>query len=104
MPKRLAAQSSEAATSTATTVPKTSAAREALAAGIDSPAEALKWIRDKFGCEMTPTHFSAIKARDKSGTRPKDRTNDVLCAMEVLKPYVASLGPDVMKQLVDLMA
>src|SRR4051794_30274835 len=100
-------------------VSKSEAARQALAAGLESPEEATEFIRKKFGIEMSRTHFSAVKSqikkrgggakpRGRPGRKPKavvegylapppkqrdgDGEPDLLEAMEAMKPLVASLG------------
>ncbi len=46
-------------------VSQTDAARAALDAGYEKPAEAVKYIMDTFGIEMNPQYFSAIKTRTR---------------------------------------
>ncbi len=44
-------------------VSQTDAARAAIDAGYEKPSEAVKYIKDKFGIDVNPTYFSAIKSR-----------------------------------------
>jgi hypothetical protein len=47
-------------------VSKADAARVALREGIEGPQEAVAFIRKRFGIEMAPQHFSAVKSQIKS--------------------------------------
>ena len=47
-------------------VSKADAARAALKEGIEGPQEAVAFIRKRFGIEMAPQHFSAVKSQIKS--------------------------------------
>jgi hypothetical protein len=47
-------------------VSQSDAARAALNAGYDKPAEAVVYIKDKFGIDMDPQYFSAVKSRVKN--------------------------------------
>jgi hypothetical protein len=111
------------------TVKKAEAVRQALAAGHDSPPEAVAFIKQRFGIDMAKQHFSAVKSQLKKreaegGGEPKKRgprkteavegnvapppkkaagQPDLLAAMEAMKPLVASLGADKVKRLVDLL-
>jgi hypothetical protein len=44
-------------------VSQTDAARAAMDAGYEKPAQAVEYIKTKFGLEMNPQYFSAIKSR-----------------------------------------
>jgi hypothetical protein len=44
-------------------VSQSDAARAALDAGYDKPAEAVVYIKDRFGIDMNPQYFSAVKSR-----------------------------------------
>ena len=46
-------------------ISKSEAARQAIAAGLESPEEATEFIRKKFGIEMSKPHFSAVKSQLK---------------------------------------
>ncbi len=113
-------------------VSKSAAAREAIAQGIDSPEDAVAFIKQRFGIEMSKPHFSAVKSQLKKreasdgGAAPKARRGrkpkaavegylappkvvptgegDLLEALEAMKPLVASLGADKVKRIVDLLA
>lgn len=99
---------------------KADAIRAALRAGIESPTAASQYIRNRFGIEVSRTHFSAFKSNERKAENsetagaikgflappPKlepidDR--DLLIALEMMKPLVASLGPDKVKRIVDLL-
>jgi hypothetical protein len=110
-------------------ISKSESARQAIAAGLESPEEATEFIRKKFGIEMSKPHFSAVKSQLKKregGAKPKGRSGrkpkaavegylapppkivptgegDLLDAMEVMKPLIASLGPEKVKRIVDLL-
>ena len=109
-------------------VSKSEAIRHALAAGFGGPQEGTAYIRKEFAIELTPSHFSAVKAtgkkkggtasKGKPGRKPrqpvdgfiappaKRRTNgeaDLIESLETLKPLIAQYGPDKMKRLVDLL-
>jgi hypothetical protein len=110
---------------------KSAAAREAIAQGIESPQKASAFIKERFGIDMAPQHFSAVKSlikkkeastapRAKRGPKPKSAEAakdylapppknpasgepDLLAVMEAMKPLVASLGADKVKRIVDLL-
>ena len=110
-------------------VSKSAAAREAITQGIDSPDDAVAFIKQRFGIEMSKPHFSAVKSqlkkRDADGAAPKGRPGrkpeaavegylappkvvptgegDLLEALEAMKPLVASLGVEKVKRIVDLL-
>jgi hypothetical protein len=44
---------------------KTDAIRQALGAGFDGPQEGTAYIRQEFGIEIAPSHFSAVKSQLK---------------------------------------
>ena len=55
---------------------KTEAVRLAMAAGIASPLEIVRYVQETFGLEMTPAHASTIKgtlkrANGKAGRKPR---------------------------------
>lgn len=114
-----------------TAVSKSAAAREAIAQGIESPDDAVAFIKQRFGIEMSKPHFSAVKSQLKKreaggGAAPKGRPGrkpkaavegylappkvvptgegDLLEALEAMKPLVASLGAEKVKRIVDLLA
>jgi hypothetical protein len=115
-----------------TAVSKSAAAREAIAQGIDSPEDAVAFIKQRFGIEMSKPHFSAVKSQLKKreaaggsaapkgrrGRKPKAAVEgylappkvvptgegDLLEALEAMKPLVASLGAEKVKRIVDLLA
>ena len=91
---------------------KADAIRAALEAGIESPTEAEKYIRKRFGLEVSRTHFSAFKSQMRKaesfgavdGSRMEAiGDGDLLDALERMKPLVASLGADRVKRIVDLL-
>ena len=47
-------------------ISKSEAARQAIAAGLESPLEATEFIRKKFGIEMSKPHFMPSKASSRS--------------------------------------
>ena len=53
---------------------KTDAVRQALAAGFDGPQEGTAYIRQEFGIEIAPSHFSAVNSqlKKKAGTDAAD--------------------------------
>src|SRR5262245_58317540 len=52
---------------------KSRAARAAVDAGYEKPAEAVAYIKGIYGVDMSPQHFSAVKSRYKSEGAPKGR-------------------------------
>jgi len=109
---------------------KSAAARAAMAAGIESPQEASQFIRARYGIEMSPQHFSAVKSqmRKKDGDASRARATrrrvsaqvegylappprsaasvgdqDVLIALEAIKPLVEQYGADRVKRMVELL-
>ncbi|QDV39245.1 thioesterase [Tautonia plasticadhaerens] len=111
---------------------KSEAIRRALSAGVESPSEGAQYVRDHFGIEVTPQHFSASKAQQKKrqekggapkarrGRKPKvepeggylapppktqavDSQPDLLAALEAMKPLVDNLGKAQVHRLVDLL-
>ena len=106
-------------------ITKSEAVRRAIAAGAEQPADGVPFIKTHFGLDISPTHFSAVKAGDKKkdaakarpGRKPKSvegylappakpRANgegDLLAAIEAIKPLVASMGADKVKRLADLL-
>jgi hypothetical protein len=106
-------------------VTKTAAIKAALAAGKESPGDGVAFVKERFGIEISPTHFSATKSQlnKKAGGVPRKRGRaatwpaaapaaqahakngeaDLISAMEAIKPLVASMGADKVKRLVDLL-
>ena len=114
-------------------VKKADAARAALAAGIEAPQKAVAFIKTRFGIEMNPQHFSAMKSQIRKKEReggaaptaeasarrkpsaeveghlappPKaagDAEPDLLAALETMKPLIAQLGAEKVKRIVDLL-
>jgi hypothetical protein len=110
-------------------ITKTEAVRRALAAGKELPGEAVPYIQSEFGIEINPQHFSAVKSGLKKrggATKPKGRPgrkpreaeegylapparkaaqgeDDLLAAIEAMKPLVESLGADRVKRIADLL-
>ena len=108
---------------------KSEAIRQAIAAGFEGPQEGTAWIQQQFGIEITPSHFSAVKATEKKkgwtkkgkpGRKPKQVAEvsqlsapvkprggngeaDLVETLEALKPLIASHGADRVKRLVDLL-
>ena len=110
---------------------KADAIRAALTAGKDGPEEGIAYIRDRFGLEISKTHFSATKSqlKKKEGLAPK-RTRkakaaaptaaapepkrstraetptapgpDMIGDLEAVKALVKKLGGDQVKRIVDL--
>jgi hypothetical protein len=110
-------------TSNGTITNKSEAVRRTLAAGIVQPMEGVAYIKSRFGIEIGPQHFSAVKSNTmrKLGTptvntrfQPKlektptrtSRANgeaDLIASLETLKPLIDQFGPDKLKRLVDLL-
>jgi hypothetical protein len=111
-------------------VSKAEAARAAIAGGVESPTEAVEFIKKTFGIELSPQHFSSIKfqlkksggqvATGKRGRRPKSAQpvegylapppkppapggGHLLDSLESLKPLIAEYGVDRVKRMVDLL-
>lgn len=107
---------------------KADAARAALSAGHESPADAVAFIKSRFGIEIGRQHFSAVKSQLKKKDRessPRARAGrppatpkrpeagppglpasgeaDLLDALESIKPLIARYGPDQVKRIVDLL-
>jgi hypothetical protein len=107
---------------------KSKAARQAIDAGYEKPVEAVAYIKEMFGVDMNPQHFSAIKSnykKKRGGAKPAaskkraplidgylapppkqfppDGQPDLIESLEALKPMIASLGADTVKRLVDLL-
>lgn len=102
------------------TMTKADAMRAALRAGVESPTAASQYIRNRFGIEVSRSHFSAFKCNERKagnsetpGAAKGDPTlplrleaiddGDLLIALEMIKPLVASLGADKVKRIVDLL-
>jgi hypothetical protein len=110
-------------------ITKSEAVRRAISAGFDKPVEGVAYIKDQFGIDIGPTHFSAVKttekkkeeakAKGKPGRKPKSYAfegnsasaskpaaktgSDLLAAMEAMKPLVAALGAEKVKRIADLL-
>ncbi|SIO29397.1 hypothetical protein SAMN05444166_3559 [Singulisphaera sp. GP187] len=111
---------------------KVDAAKAAISEGIESPLSAVAYIAQRYGIDIKPQHFSAIKsqlkkkleeaeAAEESGTtskrtraiegylsapptsRPATGDPDLLDAMETIKTLIADLGTDKVKRIVDLL-
>jgi hypothetical protein len=111
---------------------KSEAARQAMKAGYQKPAQAVVWMKETFGIDMNPQHFSAIKSNDKkkeAGTaakadparrvsrsaaiiegyvappeRPRNAGEpDMLLALEGVKELVNQFGAERVKRMVDLL-
>ena len=110
---------------------KAEAARQAIASGYAGPQEGSAYIKQAFGMDVSPQHFSAIKSNMKksSGTKtaPKSQPSakrgrpvgsglahhptpakstdsfDVLLTLEALKPLLAEHGAENLKRMVDLL-
>ena len=54
-----------------TVTTKADAVRAAIAEGVLKPQDACTWIKEKFGIEITPAHFSSYKSQEgkKGNTR-----------------------------------
>ena len=108
------------------TIKKAEAVRQAIAAGMDTPADGVAFIKAKFGIEMDTKTFSLNKSQQKArlakgtiklkrGRKPKVEgylappakakgEGELLAALETMKPLVASLGADTVKRLADLLS
>jgi len=102
------------------TISKTDAVRAALSEGMDMPSEGVPFIKSRFGIDLIPQHFSAIKSQLKkregepAGKRGrKSRTvistpvatngnADLLGTLEAIKHLVEEHGADKVKRMVDL--
>jgi hypothetical protein len=108
-------------------VSKAQAVRAAIDAGMRAPTEGVAFVKTRYGIDVSKPHFSAIKSNYKKkaagpkgqpGRKPKGTIEgylapppkpalngepDLLDAMEAMKPLVASLGPDKVKRIVDLL-
>ena len=111
---------------------KVDAAKAAISEGIESPQSAVAYIAKRYGIDIKPQHFSAIKSQLKkkleeaqsaveSGLKPKATgavggypappprprqatgEPDLLEAMETIKTLIAELGTDKVKRIVDLL-
>jgi hypothetical protein len=108
-------------------ITKSEAVRRAIAAGAEQPADGVPFIKTQFGLDISPMHFSAVKAGDKRkgearpkpGRMPRSAVEgylappakpkaigegDLLAAIEAIKPLVAQHGADRVKRLVDVLA
>ena len=77
MAKRKAEETPEAveAAPAGETITKTEAVKRALAAGKDQPKDAVGWIKEQYGLDMTTQQFSTAKfqANKKAGGEPKGK-------------------------------
>jgi len=70
----------EATAGSAEKITKSEAVRRAVAEGVDKPTEAVAFIKERFGVEITPQHFSSIKSQEakkagkpaRRGRKPRD--------------------------------
>lgn len=109
-------------------ITKSEAVRRALADGVGQPGDGVAYIRDNFGLEISPTHFSAVKSTEgkkgeaapkgKPGRKPKaavdgylappqpmpSGNSELLDAMEAMKPLVASLGKEQLHRIIELLS
>src|SRR5947209_2219838 len=97
-------------------ITKSEAVRRALADGVDQPADGVAYIKDNFGLEMGPQHFSAVKSahlkkqgiatvntRFQKAEPASDGEAGLIDTLETLKPLIAQYGADKVKRLVDLL-
>jgi hypothetical protein len=109
------------------TVSKAEAVRQAIAAGVQAPAEGVEHVMKHFGIQMDNKTFSLLRSQQKirdakkSGAKPGRKPafegylapptapkvpgvqGDLLAAMEAMKPLVDSLGKEQVKRIVDLL-
>ena len=94
-------------------VSKTHAVRVALAEGYENPAEAVKFIRKRFGIEMANQQFSTIKSKEKkagvpaAGEEPKSAKRKPAAASPEPAPQAApaaNTGTDIMDDLTSVKA
>jgi hypothetical protein len=109
------------------TVTKAEAVRRALGAGAESPADGVAYVLKHFGITMDRKTFSLNKSQQKARSTKQPDTRDrgdepppsdarrlaphgasrenedVLNALETLKPLIAEHGPDKLKRMVDLL-
>jgi hypothetical protein len=112
-------QETESESSQEKRLTKAGAARIALAQGIESPKEAVAFIKRRFGIEIGRQHFTTLKSqyrkrdlrrtagprsRTRSGARAADGGPDLLDAIESMKPLIDSLGAEKVKKIVDLLS
>lgn len=101
-------------------ITKAKAVREALAAGVEAPEEAVAYIKKQFNIDISRQHFSAVKSTIKAkkgtgrskapqgylsppGPRSTKSGPDLIDAMEAMKPLVASLGVEKVKRIAELL-
>jgi hypothetical protein len=111
---------------------KTDAIRAAVAEGHESPADGVDFIKKRFGIELSKQHFSATKSKlkvtgggqtkeagratapaKKKAARveeylappeqPAGRDENLLDALEAIKPLIAQHGAESVKRMVDLL-
>jgi hypothetical protein len=89
MAKKSAAEETEAA-APADKVTKADAVRAAIKAGADKPQDAIPFIKEKFGIEISAQHFSSYKssflkkagkAPGRPGRKPKSETTEAAAPM-----------------------
>ena len=127
-PKKATAPKEEPAEAAAPkeTVSKAEAVRQAIAAGMDTPADGVEFIKAHYGIEMPrpmwSSYVSQAKAREqkksgepaKRGPKPKlaatapepapaNGDGDLLSALEALKPLIASQGAEKLHRLIDVL-
>jgi len=75
MAKKKAEEAQEAAgTATAEKITKSEAVRRAVAEGVDKPTDAVAFIKERFGVEISAQHFSSIKSQEaKKAGKPGRR-------------------------------
>jgi hypothetical protein len=101
-----------------TTITKAEAVRRALADGKESPPVGVAYIKEQFGIDIAPQHFSTqksqlknragVKVKGKRGPKPAvaggpEGEAGLLEALEAIKPLVAAMGAEKVKRLVDLL-
>ena len=119
----------EPETGAAPTMSKADAIRAALAAGADTPDAGVRFIKDRFGLDVTKQHWSASSSqfRKKDGSAPKAprapraakapapspraetpaptktaASADVIGDLEAVKALIRKHGVDGLKRLADL--
>lgn len=113
-------ESSPAQSQAAKAVSKAEAVRTALAEGLESPSDIVRFVKARFGIDMPKQMVSAYKANEKrreqghmapqqkpqTTTAAKPAANgepDLLGALEMIKPLVEQYGAAKVKRIVDLM-
>src|SRR5882762_7309855 len=70
-------------------ITKSEAVRRALADGVDQPTEGVAYIKDNFGLEISPGHFSAVKAGEKKKASPASKGKPDKNAKAAVERYLA---------------